>query len=379
MRGRIRNDEDFGQAANAAVTRNTDDLAAMVGSLFGDQAATAFRSLWTDHVTALFNYSRGLATDDTAARDDAKAQLVDVRERPRRLLLLRLAGTAARATRPARPSDPRRAPHRAGRRVRGPGLRAVGRAVPRDLLAHLRPRPHARRHAAAARPGGGAGPAVVAAAVGAGPAARRARRAGRRRAAGRRDEQPGLPRGGGRLNGNTGDLTAAMGTLFGAQAGQQFMSLWADHIDELVGYTTGVAADDAAKPRRRAGASCATSRASLAAFLDSATGSKMPSADLAKAFLAHDEMLTQQVDAFADKDYPRAHELAYSTYQDMFGLVRPAGRGVRGHRGGPAPAGRRPDRRRRHGGPDRGSAGNAMRWAAAARAALVVARRRRCR
>jgi hypothetical protein len=60
----------------------------------------------------------------------------------------------------------------------------------------------------------------------------------------------------------------------------------------------------------------------LAEFLDSATGSRAHSADLAKAFLAHDEMLTQQVEAFAGKDYPRAHELAYATYQDMVGLAR---------------------------------------------------------
>jgi hypothetical protein len=59
----------------------------------------------------------------------------------------------------------------------------------------------------------------------------------------------------------------------------------------------------------------------LAGFLDSATGNGAHSADLAKALLAHDEMLTQQVDAFAAKDYRRAHELANDTYRDMFGLA----------------------------------------------------------
>jgi hypothetical protein len=44
------------------------------------------------------------------------------------------------------------------------------------------------------------------------------------------------------------------------------------------------------------------------------------SSDLATAFLAHDEMLTRQVDAFAAKDYGQAHELAYDTYREMFGL-----------------------------------------------------------
>ena len=40
------------------------------------------------------------------------------------------------------------------------------------------------------------------------------------------------------------------------------------------------------------------------------------------AFIAHDEMLTRQVDATASKDYPQAHQLADNAYQDMFGLAR---------------------------------------------------------
>jgi len=43
MRGRIRSDEDFGQAANAAIGQNTDELAAVVGALGGEQAAGEFR------------------------------------------------------------------------------------------------------------------------------------------------------------------------------------------------------------------------------------------------------------------------------------------------------------------------------------------------
>ena len=42
MRSRIRGDDDFAQAASAAVTRNTDDLTAVVKAMFGEQAATAF-------------------------------------------------------------------------------------------------------------------------------------------------------------------------------------------------------------------------------------------------------------------------------------------------------------------------------------------------
>jgi hypothetical protein len=112
-----------------------------------------------------------------------------------------------------------------------------------------------------------------------------------------------------------------MGTLFGPAAGQQFMTLWADHIDALVGYTTAVAGNDGAG-RQAALDKLRGFEGKLAAFLATATGSRIPPAELASAFLHHDQMLTQQVDAMASKDYAKAHELAYGAYQDMFGLAK---------------------------------------------------------
>ena len=133
---------------------------------------------------------------------------------------------------------------------------------------------------------------------------------------------PDFPQAAAALNGNTSDLSAAMGTLFGAPAGQQFMTIWADHIDQLMSYTAAVAANDEGR-REAALGRLREFETRLAGFLDSATGSGAAhSTDLATAFLAHNEMLTQQVDAFSGKDYPRAHALANDTYQDMFDLAR---------------------------------------------------------
>ena len=319
MRGRIRNDDDFGQAANAAVTRNTDDLATMVGSLFGDQAATAFRGLWTDHVTALFNYSRGLATNDAAVRDDAKAQLVTFENGLADFFSSASQGRLPRAA--ARDAVQAHVDHltqqadayAAKDYARADALYREGYAhtfdIGHTLAATLLPpdqagaleQPTWRLRSALDRLLG----EHVALAVGA------------LRAGG--TNSPDFPAAADALNGNTSDLSAAMGTLFGAQAGQQFMTLWADHVDQLVAYTAGVAANDPAR-KDAAMANLRDFEGRLAAFLDTATGSTVHSADLAKAFLAHDEMLTQQVDTFAGRDYPRAHDLAYATYQDMFGL-----------------------------------------------------------
>ena len=318
-RGRIRGDDDFGQAANAAVTRNPDDLTAVVGSLFGDQAAGAFRGLWTNHVTALFNYSRGLATDDAAVRDDARTQLVafenDLADFFSGASQGRLPRDAARQAVQAHVEHltEQADAYAAKDYARADTLYRQGYAHTFDLghslAATLLPPDQA---AALDEPSWRLRSALdrllgehVALAVGA------------LRAGG--TDSPDFPAAAEALNGNTSDLSAAVGTLFGAQAGDQFMALWADHVDQLVGYTAGVAGNDAARKDAAVG-KLRDFEGRLAAFLESATGSTMRAGDLAKAFLAHDEMLTQQVDAFAARDYPRAHELAYSTYQDMFGL-----------------------------------------------------------
>jgi hypothetical protein len=319
MRGRIRGDDDFGQAANAAVTRNTDDLGKVVGSLFGDDAATAFRGLWTDHVTALFNYSRGLATNDTGVRDDAKAQLVDFENK--------LADFFASASQGRLPDEAARAAvqtHVEHLTEQADAYAAKDYAksdeLYRETYAHTFDLGHtlaatllpADQAATLEQPSWRLRSALdrllgehVALAVGA------------LRAGG--TNSPDFPAAADALNGNTRDLAAAMGTLFGPAAGQQFLSMWADHIDQLVSYTAGVAGNDPAK-RDAATAKLREFEGQMATFLASATGDKVQASDLAKAYLGHDEMLTQQVDAFAGRDFPRAHDLAYSTYQDMFAI-----------------------------------------------------------
>lgn len=321
MRGRIRNDEDFAQAANVAIARNTEDLAAVIGSVSGEQAAGEFRTRWAEHVTELFNYSRGLAGNDDAVRDEARAKLIEDEGE--------LADYFSAASQGRLPREAARAAvqthvdhllQQADAYAAGDYGRAnelyregyshtfeIGHALaatilPPDQAATLQ-QPSMRLRSELDR--------LLGEHVTLAVAALRAGATG----------SPDFTAAADALNGNTSDLTAAMGTLFGAQAGQQFMSLWADHVEQLVGYAAGVAANDA--PRREAALGRLREfENQLAGFLDSATGSKVHSADLAKAFLAHDEMLTHQVDAFAGKDFREAHDLAYDTYRDMFGLAR---------------------------------------------------------
>jgi hypothetical protein len=79
-------------------------------------------------------------------------------------------------------------------------------------------------------------------------------------------------------------------------------------------YTAGVVARDA-KRRDDARAKLTAFENQLAAFLGTATGGKLDAAHLAKDMVEHDQMLMQHADAFSAKDYPKAHDLAYETYE----------------------------------------------------------------
>jgi len=321
MRSRIRGDDDFAQAASTAVTRNSDDLTSVVEAMFGEQAATAFHSAWTEHTAAFSNYARGLATGDTKACDDARAQLVKFETG--------LGDFFSTASQGRLPQDVARSTLTAhvghllqqadayvakdyGRSAElyrtayahafGIGQALATTLLPPDKSAPLNQPSWLLRSELDRLLGEHVALAVTTLRAGA-------------------SESPDFPAEAAGLNKNTEELTAAMGTLFGPAAGQQFMTLWADHVDALVGYAAAVTKQDSAA-RQAAVNQLRSFENQFATFLDTATGSRAPDADLAKAFLEHDQMLTQQVDAMTSKNYAQAHELAYDAYQGMFGLSK---------------------------------------------------------
>jgi hypothetical protein len=321
MRGRIRDDEDFGQAASTAVSTNSDALAQVVGSLFDEPAATRFHEMWANHVTAFFNYARGLATGDAGVSEEARTTLVRFendladffsaasqgrlsRDAARTAVLTHvdhlLAQADAYAAKDYARSDELYRTGHAHAFQLGQALAAT--LLPPDQAAALES-PAWRLRSELDRLLGEHVALVVA-----------ALRAGA-------TDSPDFATAATAVNGNTADLAAAVGALFGDAAADEFLSLWADHVDLLMGYTTGVATSDAAR-KDQASAGLRDFETRMAAFLGTATGNRLASADLAKAFLAHDEMLLRQVDAFAAKDYPQAQALAYDTYRDMFDLAR---------------------------------------------------------
>jgi hypothetical protein len=320
MRGRIRGDDDFAQAANAALGKNTDAMADAIRSVLGDQAAAKFSGLWAKHITALFSYAAGLADNDATARANARTTLTGFEHD--------LAGFFAEAS--------------AGRL----NLQAAQAAV--DMhVEHLLQQADAyaakdwttsdRVYRESYAHTFGLGKVLAAtllppdqAAVLAAPVWRlrseldrllaehvvlvvSATRAGVLNSA-------EFAADGESLNGNTRDLTAAMDALFGSAAAGQFQGMWADHVDALMAYIGGVVGHDAQR-RDDAKVKLNDFESKFASFLAGATENRISAVTLAQAFVDHDQMLIRHADAFAAKDYATAYDIAYTTYRHTFDLA----------------------------------------------------------
>jgi len=321
MRARIRRDPDFAQAAEDALTRNSQALGTLVGSRFGADAAATFSQWWTAHVTHLFEYADARQSGDAAALQRAREQLKDAESK--------LGSFFAGASKGRlKTSDAT-----AGMRMHVDGLLEQADAYAKgDDAAAATAYQHDFQHTYAL--GGTLASALLpkkdAAALATPSWQLRSNLtealsehvalviAAMRAASGSNTKDfQGL---GQALNHNTEALAGDIGTLFGAPAGEQFQSLWADHVEGLMTVTSAAAKGDTAQQEKGQKALRAFEPA-LATFLNGATQSRIGAEALARAIAMHDQMLLEEVQAFQAKDYVKAHDLGYSAYDEMFDLA----------------------------------------------------------
>jgi len=321
MRARIRQDPDFAQAAEAALTRNTQALSTLVGSLFGPAAASSFAERWAAHVTYLFDYAEARRTRDTAGQQQARQRLLRAElgissffADASKGRLSRAAATQAvrlhvdqlleqadayASGRYAVAAAAYRHGYEHGYRLGGALARALLPAA--DVAALDTPGWQLRSNLTELL---GEHVALVVAAT--------------RAASG--PTTADFAALGDTLNANTRGLAGAVGTLFGAPAAGRFQELWADHVDALMTITSAAARGDTAA-QQRAERSLRAFEPTLAAFLDTATQSRIGAEALARAYVQHDRMLVDQVKAHQAKDYTKAHDLGYRAYTEMFDLA----------------------------------------------------------
>jgi len=321
MRARIAGDDDYTRAANDAVNKNTDEITKVIESIVGADAASQFKLLWSAHVTALMNYAAGQAKNDQAVRDEGRTSLVTFE---RNLAGFLSDGSQGRLRRDAAEAavymhvnhllqqadayasrnyaEANRIYREAYTHTFALGGTLAGAFLPADKAAALQS-PVWRLRSELGRLLGEHVVVVVA-----------AFRSGVMNA-------PDFAAAGDAVNANTRDLTGAIDALFGAAAATRFQALWADHVDQLMAYTSGVVTHDATR-RETAVSKLKAFESQFAAFLASATADKLPAEALGKVLLMHDQMLLAQVDACAAKRYQQANEGTYSTYEHMLDVAK---------------------------------------------------------
>jgi hypothetical protein len=120
------------------------------------------------------------------------------------------------------------------------------------------------------------------------------------------------------LDANSADVGAAVGSVYGEEAGDQFLDgklLWRDHIGFFVDYTVGLAKKDPAAQEKAVGNLMGYNQAA-SVFLSDATG--VPRQAIADAFAEHITQLKGQIDAYAAGRYGAAYEELREAYAHMF-------------------------------------------------------------
>jgi hypothetical protein len=341
MRAELRDDPNFVQAANDAVVTNTDELAAVVASLHGQQLGEAFRDLWGGHVGLFFDYAKALGDDDDGARERAEAGLDQYRAEWGRFIESVTGGAipAATASENLRQHLHHLTAH-ADSYAAGDYPGAF--QLLREAFAHMFPTGRALAGGLTPPPPGEL-PARVD-----NPSVQLRSTLGRIMGEhfelvvdAMRSGMAGAPDFlgvTGALNANTQALAEAVDSLYGPDRAAAFNQAWATHIDALVHYAVAVSERNQAAGHA-AIAEMEQIRPVLATAFSELTGGRVPVDTAAATLSAHEGHLVRQLDAYAERSYTEAHQLSNEGYHHMFDAAAALAGGIEASLATSLPAG----------------------------------------
>ncbi|SDO50802.1 copper amine oxidase [Halobacillus aidingensis] len=322
MQKGIEGAEDF-DAAAAALEGNTQDLTAAIASVYGDEAGQQFESMWSEHIGYFVDYVKATAEEDEAGREEALNNLDNYREdfsmfletaTDERLEASALAeglqmhvnqlvgafdnyeeGDFDEAYQKLRTSID----HMYGV---GKGLStaitdqfpdkfentnpATPAADLRADLNHLLSEHAALAVLAMQKGGDGAEDFENAAAA---------------------------------LSNNTEDLSAAITSVYGEEAGQQFEEMWSEHIGYFVDYVEATGSGDE-EAKEQALTALDGYRADFSEFLDTATEGGLEAEATAEGLQMHVNQLTGSFDSYVEGDFDAAYDQLREAYAHMYGV-----------------------------------------------------------
>jgi hypothetical protein len=119
------------------------------------------------------------------------------------------------------------------------------------------------------------------------------------------------------LSENTADLTKAIASVYGKDAGKAFNKLWSDHIGDFVQYVQATAAKDSNKQKAAQDALNQYSQ-NFADFISKATGGRLVSADVKSGLQTHITQLLDAFNSYVGKDYTKTYTTIPEAYDHMY-------------------------------------------------------------
>jgi hypothetical protein len=290
------------KAAAATLDKNSIDLAAAIGSVYGPEAEKAFLKQWREHITFFVQYTEGLATDDSALAKDAKKKLSNYKKD--------FAAFLESATEGGLPAD---AGADALQMHVDSLIDAIDAAAAGDAAVFDKVYAAASQHmpmtatalaGAIAQqfpedfPGSVDSPAsqlqqgltdlldshvylaAIAVSTGLGSGL----------------DSPEFAAAAKTLDSNSVDLSKAIGSVYGKDAEKAFLKQWREHITFFVQYTEGKATGNKAMAKEALTA-LSNYKKDFAAFLESATEGGLPADAGADALQMHVDSLIEAIDA----------------------------------------------------------------------------------
>ncbi len=129
------------------------------------------------------------------------------------------------------------------------------------------------------------------------------------------------------LSMNTDDLSAAIASVYGEEAGEQFKQMWSDHIGYFVQYVEATGAEDEAA-KEAALEELAQYRDDFSSFIATATEGEVPQEGLAEGLQMHVDQLIAAFDSYVAEDYDEAFSSIREAYGHMYGASETLSGGI---------------------------------------------------
>jgi hypothetical protein len=316
MRKGVDGAEDFEQASNALLA-NADDLTAAVESVYGKEGAVQFDEIWKSHIGYFVDYVTATAEDDQAGKDKALADLEKYKKTQAEFF-----DAATEGRLPAAAVEEGLDMH-VDQLIKAfdayvEGDFETAYSLERESIHHMSMFAETLSIAITEQFGDmfeNTNPDTPAVDLRAQLNATFTEHAGLAAMAMQdgADGAESFDAASAALLANADDLSAAVASVYGEEAGAQFEETWKSHIGYFVDYVVATGEEDA-EGQEQAKADLDEYIKEQAALLDAATEGRVPADALEEGLTAHVDQLLKAFDSYAAGDY----ETAYSSIREAY-------------------------------------------------------------